>query len=144
MALNRQDCIELTRQIEQLLREFDPGSLDLALRSTERYDDPRRYVIELLQNIRQIYAERSGGMHRPILDRVNHFVRLPGGGPIRGISVALTPAEMERYRTEEVNLGLRPPENVFLKHCHFKMFWAILSHAGLSSPPCPSAQTAPG
>ena len=43
-----------------------------------------------------------------------------------------------------VELGLRPPENVFLKHCHFKMFWAILSHAGLSSPPCPSAQTAPG
>src|ERR1039457_395096 len=41
-------------------------------------------------------------------------------------------------------LGLRPPEKVFLKHCHFKMFWAILSHAGLSSPPCPSAQTAPG
>src|ERR1035441_6389401 len=38
-------------------------------------------------------------------------------------------------------LGLRPPEKVFLKHCHFKMFWAILSHAGLSSPPCPSAQT---
>jgi hypothetical protein len=53
MALNRQDCIELTRQIEQLLREFDPGSLDLALRSTERYDDPRRYVIELLRTIRQ-------------------------------------------------------------------------------------------
>src|ERR1022692_3152021 len=41
-------------------------------------------------------------------------------------------------------LGLRPPEKVFLKHFHFKMFWAILSHAGLSSPPCPSAQTAPG
>jgi hypothetical protein len=114
MALNRQDCIELTRQIEQLLREFDPGSLDLALRSTERYDDPRRYVIELLRNIRQIYAERSGGMHRPILDRVNHFVRLPGGGPIRGISVALTPAEMERYRTEEVNLAELPDRSDFL------------------------------
>ena len=41
-------------------------------------------------------------------------------------------------------LGLRPPEKVFLKHFHFKMFWAILNHAGLSSPPCPSAQTAPG
>ena len=46
--------------------------------------------------------------------------------------------------TQSDVLGLRPPEKVFLKHCHFKMFWAILSHAGLSSPPCPSAQTAPG
>src|ERR1039457_1400978 len=44
----------------------------------------------------------------------------------------------------QVELGLRPPENVFLNHCHFKMCWAILSHACLSSPPCPSAQTAPG
>src|ERR1039457_3799912 len=27
------------------------------------------------------------------------------------------------------SLRLRPPEKVFLKHFHFKMFWAILSHA---------------
>src|ERR1017187_6038109 len=47
------------------------------------------------------------------------------------------------FGIRSTSLGLRPPEKVFLKHFHFKMFWAILSHAGLSSPPCPSAQTAP-
>src|ERR1022692_2093412 len=46
-----------------------------------------------------------------------------------------------KFRTALETLGLRPPEKVFLKHFHFKMFWAILNHAGLSSPPCPSAQT---
>ena len=40
MALTRQDCLELVREIEELLREYDPGSLDLVLRATERYDIP--------------------------------------------------------------------------------------------------------
>ena len=115
MALNRQDCVELARQIELLLREFDPGSFELVAHATERYQDPRRYVIELLRTIRRVYAERSGGMHGPILDRMNHFVRLPNGGPIRGISVALTPAEMERYGTEEVNLAELPDRSEFLE-----------------------------
>ena len=63
MALNRQDCVELARQIELLLREFDPGSFELVAHATERYQDPRRYVIKLLRTIRRVYAERSGGMH---------------------------------------------------------------------------------
>jgi hypothetical protein len=114
MALNRQDCIELTRQIEGLLREFDPGVTDLVIRSTERYADPRRYLIDFVRTIRAVYSERSGGMHGPILDHLNHFVRLPGGGPIRGISVALTPAEAERYGTEELNLAELPDRTAFL------------------------------
>src|ERR1022692_5246934 len=35
------------------------------------------------------------------------------------------------FGIRRASLGLRPPEKVFLKHFHFKMFWAILSHAGL-------------
>jgi hypothetical protein len=70
--------------------------------------------VELLRTIRHLYAERSGGVHGVILDRINHFVRLPDGGPIRGITVALTPAEMERYRTVEVNLAELPDRSDFL------------------------------
>lgn len=114
MPLGRQDCIELTREVEQLLQQFDPASLELVLRSTERYNDPRRYFVELLRTIRHLYAERSGGMHGIILDRMNHFVRLSDGGPIRGISVTLTPAERERYGTEEVNLAELPDRSGFL------------------------------
>src|ERR1039458_7139658 len=32
-------------------------------------------------------------------------------------------------------LGLRPPEKVFLKHCHFNFFWSVLSRELLSFPP---------
>jgi hypothetical protein len=96
------------------MREYDPASFELVMRSTERFNDPRRYFVELLRTIRHLYAERSGGMHGLILDRMNHFVRLPDGGPIRGISVALTPEERERYRAEEVNLAELPDRSDFL------------------------------
>ena len=114
MPLSRQDCVELVREIEELLREYDPGSLELVLRATERYNDPRRYVVELLRKIRSIYSERSGGMYGPILDRINHFVRLQDGSPVRGLSVALSPVERELYDTDEVNLAELPDGSHFL------------------------------
>src|SRR5690242_14799808 len=60
------------------------------------------------------YSERSGGMYAPVLDRINHFVRLKDGSPVRGISVALSPIEMELYETEEVNLAELQDRSGFL------------------------------
>jgi hypothetical protein len=114
MALTRQDCVELVREIEELLREYDPGSLDLVLRATERYNDPRRYLVELLVTVRRIYSERSGGMHGPILDSINHFVRLQDGSPIRGLVVALSPVERELYGRDELNLAELPDRSDFI------------------------------
>ena len=59
----------------------------------------------LLSTIQHVYAERSGGAQGQILDSVNRYVRLPDGRPVRGLSVALTPAEREVYGTEEVSLA---------------------------------------
>ncbi|MGA2737254.1 MAG: hypothetical protein ABSG65_07345 [Bryobacteraceae bacterium] len=95
MPLSRQDCVELVRQVQVLLLQYDPGSLEPVMRSTEHYNDPRRYLVELLRTISHVYAERSRGMYGPVLDTVNRFVRLEDGSPVRGISVALSPAEQE-------------------------------------------------
>jgi hypothetical protein len=114
MPLNRQDCVELVRELEGLLREYDPALVEPVLRSTERYQDPRRYLVELLRTVRHFYSERSGGMHGVILDRMNHFVRLQDGSPVRGISVALSPAESELYARDEVNLAELPDRSEFL------------------------------
>jgi hypothetical protein len=105
MSLSRQDCIELVREIQGLLREYDPASLDLVLRAAEPNDDPRRRVVQLLATIVRIYSERSGGMYGPILNRINNFVRLQDGSPVRGLSVVLSPADRELYDTDEVNLA---------------------------------------
>jgi len=66
--ISRQDYIQLTRDVEALLREYDSGSFELVLRATERFEDPARYLVALLGSIRRIYSERSGGMHGAILE----------------------------------------------------------------------------
>jgi hypothetical protein len=115
MALTPQDCVELLRDVEGLLREYDPGSLELVFRATERYDDPRRYLLELLTTIRRIYSERSGGVQGAILDRINHFVRLEDGSPVRALAVAFSPLERELYGREDFNLAELPDRSDFIK-----------------------------
>jgi hypothetical protein len=114
MPLSQQDCIELVREVQALLREYDPASLELVLRATEPNDDPRRYFVNLLGTIARIYSERSGGMYGPILDRVNQFVRLESGLPVRGLSVVLSPLEREVYQADEVDLAQLPDRSEFL------------------------------
>ncbi len=114
MPLSREDCVVLTRQIEALIREHDPMALEPVLGSTERYNDPRRYVTELLRTLMRYYSERSGGQHGPILDRMNRYVRQPNGLPVRGISVELTPGERERYQTDQINFAELPDRNEFV------------------------------
>lgn len=114
MPTSRQDFVQLAKEVEGLLREYDPAVLDLILRGTERPDEPRWYVVELLRKTKHVYTERSGGMHSKILDTINRFVRLEGGSPIRGLSVALSPAEQERYQIKEVSLAELPDRAEFL------------------------------
>jgi hypothetical protein len=114
VPLSQQDCIELVREVQALLREYDPASLELVLQATEPNDDPRRYVVQLLGTVARIYSERSGGMYGPILDRINNFVRAQDGSPVRGLSVVLSPVERELYSTDEVNLAQLPDRSEFL------------------------------
>lgn len=114
MALNRQDCAELTREIEEMLREYDPGSYELISRGVQSVDDPRRYLVVLMETIRSFYSERSRGRLGEILNGINHFVRLPDESPVRGISVELSPREREEYHTDEVNLAELPDRSTFL------------------------------
>src|ERR1700722_8078603 len=114
MALTRQDSVELIREIERLLREYDPGSLELVLHATEQSEDPRRNLVSFLATIRRIYAERSSGEQSAILDQINHFVRQEDGQLIRGISVELSPLERELSGREEFNLAELPDRSAFI------------------------------
>jgi len=115
MPLNRNDCAQLLRKLEELLRENDPSSLDFVLGGRNYADDPRRSLLEFLQTIRRFYAERSGGAYGSILDTVNHFVRLEDGSPVRGISVTLSPVEQTIFEAEEINLAEIPDRSAFLR-----------------------------
>lgn len=115
MPLNRRDCVQLIREVEVLIREYDPGSLELVFGAPDFYNDPPRYLVEILRRIRKIHSERSGGMYGPILDRINHFVRLEDDSPVRALSVALSPAEQEVYGIDEVSLAALPDRSQFLE-----------------------------
>lgn len=115
MPLSRDDCATLLREIEELLRENDPTSLESVLRGRDYSPDPRISLVELLGTIRRFYAERSGGAYGSILDAVNHFVRLEDGSPVRGISVVLSPVEQAIYQSEEINLAEIPDRSEFLE-----------------------------
>lgn len=114
MPLTRTDFLELSRQIEALLLQYDPSALDVILRATDPVDDPRAYVLGLLRTVERVYAERSSGTLGTVLDSINSYVRRPNGSPIRGISVSLSPIEQERYRADEVNLAELPDRSKFL------------------------------
>jgi len=118
MPLSREDAIELTRFVEQLLRQYDAGSYELIMRSTQRVDEPGRNLLILLGTLMRFYKERSGGEHARILDTINHYVRLPDERPIQGLSVELSPAEQEIYNVEEVDLAVLPDRTQFLDEIH--------------------------
>lgn len=115
MALTRQDSIDLIRDIQGLLFEYDPGSLDLVTRATQESEDPQQNLISLLTTIRHVYSERSGGEHGRILDQMNQFVRQEDGSPIRGITVELSPLDRELSGREEFNLAELPDRSTFIE-----------------------------
>jgi hypothetical protein len=115
MPLTRSECADLVRQVQNLLREYDPGAFETIIRAYPHPDDPRRHLMLLLQIVGKVYSERSGGQYSSILDSLNHFVRLEDGGPVRGLSVSLTPSDREIYGRDEISLAELPDRTEFVR-----------------------------
>ena len=115
MPLNRTDCADLVRQVQNLLREYDPAAFETIIRAYRHPDDPRQHLVLLLQIVGKVYSERSGGQYSSILDSLNHYVRLEDGGPVRGLSVSLTPSDREIYGRDEVSLAELPDRTEFVR-----------------------------
>jgi hypothetical protein len=131
MALSREDCLELFRDLEGLLREYDPRGYEAIFRSAEGAEDPSRAIVNFLRTMIHYYAERSGGEHGRILDDLNNYVRQANGQPIRGISVVLSPDERERFDTREVDLALLPDRSELLQDLN-TLIRDIARESGLS------------
>ncbi len=114
MPLTRQDAIEITQQVEALLRQYDPFTFEIATSRLDRGDDPGRNLLAMLGLVTRIYSEKSSGLAARALDRINHHVRRPDGEPITGITVELSPAERELYGREDVDLATVPDRTEFI------------------------------
>jgi hypothetical protein len=118
MALTREEVLDITRYLEARLSELDAATYEIVMGITERGEQPRRYLLSFLRNLIKVYSERSAGAYPDILDRMNRFVRTSEGGPIRGISVLLTPLERELYGTEEVSFAELPDRAGLIADLH--------------------------
>ena len=114
MPLTRNDYLSIASEIRRLLTERDPGSLEPIVRDTGSFDDPKQYVLALLKTTARFYTERSSEMNASVLDRINHFVRLEDGSPVRGLSVVLSPQDQELYGRFEVSLAELPDRSAFV------------------------------
>lgn len=114
MPITRQDAIAITLELELLLRQYDPVTLEVATAAIERGDDPRADLLRLLDLVIRIYSEKSSGLAARALDRINHHVRRPDGGQIAAITVAFSPTERELYGKEEVDLATIPDRTEFI------------------------------
>jgi hypothetical protein len=114
MALSREDWIDVTRHLQQHVRKADPEVFELLARHVERWNDPRRYLVDYIDGLMKVMSERSSGSHGRILNELNNWVRTEQGGPIRGIRLVLSPAEQELYRREFVDLASLPDRSAFI------------------------------
>jgi hypothetical protein len=61
MPLSREDAIDVTRFVERLLRQYDPESYKLVMRSTERVNDAGQNLLLFLRTLIRFYK-----LHRPL------------------------------------------------------------------------------
>lgn len=114
MALSRDDWIDITRHLQQQVRDADPEVFELVARHVERRNDSRWYLIDYIDVLIKVMSERSSGSHGRILNELNTWVRTEQGGPIRGIRLALSPEDQELYRREYVDLASLPDRTAFI------------------------------
>jgi hypothetical protein len=112
--MDREDFTNISREITRLLLMLDPAAADIVLRAAGSSEDPRAYAVALLEVSANVYAERSSGENSAILNRMNHYVSLEDGSPIRSLTVVLSPQEREIYSIEEIDLAQLPDRSEFV------------------------------
>jgi hypothetical protein len=115
MPLSREDYLALIRQVQGELRERDREVYELLAEHVEPSQDPRRYLLAYLDTLIKVVGERSAGAHGRVLNLINRSVRTAEGGPVRGIRLALSGPEQERYQTEYVDLASLPERGALIE-----------------------------
>jgi len=115
MPLSRQDYVALTRQLQAELAERDRELYEVLGQHVEPRQDSRRYLLDYLDALIKVLAERSAGAHGKVLNLINASIRTAQGGPVRGIRLLLSGSEQERYQLEHVDLASLPERGALIE-----------------------------
>lgn len=114
MALRREDWVDITRHLQNQVRQADPEVFELLARHVEPWNEPERYLVSYLDTLIKVMSERSRGGHGRVLNELNAWIRTDEGGPIRGIRLLLSDSEGELYQREYVDLASLPDRSSFI------------------------------
>jgi len=96
---------EVLKHFLSLVRENDPLGFDRLMKHVRSDEEhPKQALLNAIATYGEFGKVRTVGAHSQILERLNRHVEPEKGGRIRGIRVALSPAEQKLYETEYVDL----------------------------------------
>ncbi len=90
MALSREEWLDITRHLQEQVRQADPEVFELLAQHVERWDEPERYLVAYIETLIKVTSERSGGSHGRVLNELNNWIRTEDGGPLRGIRLRVS------------------------------------------------------
>jgi len=114
MALSNDDCVDLVRALQSLLREYEPEMLGFIEERIRRDLSPPRYLLSYLDQLLEMFQEHSRSGGDRTLRQLNQYIRTEDGRPINRVSVMLSETDREIYRTEAVDLSLLPDRHGFI------------------------------
>ena len=106
MALSRQEWLDITRHLQEQIRQADPEVFELLAEHVERRDEPERYLVAYIETLMKVMSERSGGSHGRVLNELNNWIRTENGGPLRGIRLVLPESDRQLYQRDYVDLAV--------------------------------------
>lgn len=63
------------------MQEAGPEVFELLARHVERWNDPRRYLLDYIDGLIKVMSERSSGGHGGVLNELNNWVRAHAAVP---------------------------------------------------------------
>jgi hypothetical protein len=115
MPLSNEDCVELIRTLQSLVRQYEPELLGYLEEKARRDLPPPRYLLSYVDQLLLMTEEYSqtGGDHT--LRQLNKFVKTEDGSPIERVFVVLSDTDREIYGTDSVDLSLLPDRQEFIR-----------------------------
>jgi len=114
MALSNDDCVDLVRLLQTLLREYEPEMLGYIEERTRRDLSPPRYLLSYLDQVLEMFEEHSRAGGDRTLRQLNQYINTESGEPINRVSIVLSETDREIYGTESMDLSLLPERRGFI------------------------------
>jgi hypothetical protein len=108
MSLSNEDFTELLQHLQARLRQTDQAIFERLSGVAITQAQPREQFFKYLFSIISVMKEGSSASYHTAVAKLGEFIKGANNLPIQGIRIALSPAERELYKVNEVDLSEMP------------------------------------